>query len=39
MTNLEIHLSYDVAVFQWITLCHENRMTTHVLTLLREYVT
>ena len=26
---------YDVAVFQWITSCHKNRMTT----LLREYVT
>ena len=33
------HLSYDVAVFQWITSCHKNRMTTRVLTLLREYVT
>ena len=32
-------LSYDVAVFQWITSCHKNRMTTRVLTLLREYVT
>ena len=30
-------LSYDV--FQWITLCHKYRMTTRVLTLLREYVT
>ena len=35
----KIHLSYDVAVFQWITSCHKNRMTTHVITLLREYVT
>ena len=32
-------LSYDVAVFQWITSCRKNRMTTRVLTLLREYVT
>ena len=32
-------LSYDVAVFQWITSCHKNRMTTRVLTLLRDYVT
>ena len=32
-------LSYDVAVFQWITSCHKNRMTTRVITLLREYVT
>ena len=29
-------LSYDVAVFQWITSCHKNRMTTRVITLLRE---
>ena len=29
----------DVAVFQWITSCHKNHMTTRVLTLLREYVT
>ena len=33
------YLSYDVAVFQWITSCHKNRMTTRVITLLREYVT
>ena len=33
------HLSYDVAVFQWITSCHKNRMTTRVITLLREYAT
>ena len=31
-------LSYDVAVSKWITSCHKNRMTTRVLTLLREYV-
>ena len=36
---LHSSLSYDVAVFQWITSCHKNRMTTRVLTLLREYVT
>ena len=34
-----IYLSYDVAVFQWITSCHKNRMTTRVITLLREHVT
>ena len=33
------HLSYDAAVFQWITSCHKNRVTTCVITLLREYVT
>ena len=33
------YLSYDVDVFQWITSCHKNRMTTRVITLLREYVT
>ena len=27
-------LSYNVAVIQWITLCHKNHMTTHVITLL-----
>ena len=32
-------LSYDVAVFHWITSCHKNHITTRVLTLLREYVT
>ena len=32
-------LSYDVAVIQWITSCHKNRMTTRVITLWREYVT
>ena len=32
-------LSYDAAVFQWITSCHKNRMTTRVITLLREYIT
>ena len=32
-------LSYDVAVFQWITSCNKSVMTTRVLTLLREYVT
>ena len=36
---LYVSLSYDVAVFQWITSCHKNRMPTRVLTLLREYVT
>ena len=42
--NSDLHttdrtLSYDVAVFQWITSCHKNHMTTRVITLLREYVT
>ena len=32
-------LSYDVAVIQWITPCHKNRMTTRVITLWRECVT
>ena len=34
-----INLSYDVAVIQWITSCHKNRMTTCVITLWRVYVT
>ena len=29
----ENYLSYNVAVIQWITSCHKNRMTTHVITL------
>ena len=38
-TSYDNYLSYDAAVFQWITSCHKNRMTTRVITLLREYVT
>ena len=34
-----ILLSYDVAVIQWITSCHKNRMTTRVITLWRVDVT
>ena len=34
-----IHLSYDVAVIQWITSCHKNRMITRVITLWRVDVT
>ena len=34
-----IILSYDVAVIQWITSCHKNRMTTSVVTLWRVHVT
>ena len=33
------YLSYDVTVFQWITSCHKNRMTTRVITLWRVLVT
>ena len=29
----ENSLSYDVAVIQWITSCHKNRMTTRAITL------
>ena len=36
---VKFYLSYDVAVFQWVTPCRKNRMTTRVLTLLREYAT
>ena len=32
-------LSNDVAVIQWITPCHENRMSTRVITLWRVDVT
>ena len=34
----EVVLSYDVAVIQWITSCHKNRMATRVI-LWRERVT
>ena len=30
-----MYLSYDVAVIQWITSYHKNRMTTRVITLRR----
>ena len=30
---LYLVLSYDVAVIQWITSCHKNRMTTRYITL------
>ena len=33
------NLSYDVAVIQWKTSCHKNRMTTRVITLWRIHVT
>ena len=33
------HLSYDVAVNQWITSSHKNHMTTRVITLWRVHVT
>ena len=33
------YLSHDVAVIQWITSCHKNRMATRVITLWRVYVT
>ena len=32
-------LSYDVAVIQWITPCHKNRMITREITLWRDYIT
>ena len=34
----KINLSYGVAVIQWITSCHKNRMTTRVITLWRRDV-
>ena len=37
--KLNLVLSYDVAVIQWITSCHKSRTTTHVLTLWRVRVT
>ena len=38
-TERENNLSYDVAVIQWITSCHKNRMTTNVIIFLRVHVT
>ena len=35
---LELFLSPNVAVTQWITSCHNNRMATGVITLWRERV-
>ena len=37
--NLDVSLSHNVAVIQWITSCHKNQMTTHVVTLWRVHVT
>ena len=37
--RLNIILSYDVAVIQWITSRHINHMTTRVITLWRVDVT
>ena len=34
-----LHLSFDVAVIQWITSCHKNRMTTRVISLWRVHIT
>ena len=36
--NLKNILSYDVAVFQWITSCHKNSMTTRVITRIRTVI-
>ena len=36
--TIEYLLSHDVTVIQWITPCHKNHMTTHVITLWREHV-
>ena len=39
ITVVQLDLSHDVAVIQWIASCHKNRMTTRVVTLWRVYVT
>ena len=36
---MHLDLSHDVAVIQWITSCHKNRMPTRVITLWRVNVT
>ena len=35
--SLYHHLLYDIAVIQWITLCHKDRMTTCVIPLWPEW--
>ena len=30
--TMKVCLSYDISVFQWITSCPKNRMTTRVIT-------
>ena len=35
----KVNLSYDVAVIQWITSRHKNRMTTRYITLWQDQVT
>ena len=35
----DINLPYGLAVIRWITSCHKNHMTTHVITLWLVYVT
>ena len=34
-----MYFSYNVAVIEWIRPCHNNCMTTHVITLRRKHVT
>ena len=36
---IEIGLSYDVAVIQWITPCHKNCLTILVITFWQEHIT
>ena len=33
-----LSLSYDVAIIQWITSCHKNRLTARKITLWRVHV-
>ena len=35
----EIFSSHDIAVIQWITSCHKNRITTRLITLWRVHIT
>ena len=37
--SLNLYLSYDDAVIQWIMTCDKNRMATRVTTLWPQYVT
>ena len=39
IASLDLYLSHDIAGIQWITPCHKNRLTTHVITLWATQVT
>ena len=34
----KLYLSYDIAIIQWITLCHKNRMAARIIITITENV-